>query len=269
LGKKESSHSQIDMSWNDVALFVAVCDERNLSRAAKRLGLSQPTLSRRLAAMEAALGYSLFSRHSDGVRLTAQGERLQGAARKVADSAAEFSRVAAGTETAASGVVRIAAAPGVSHAFVTPFAADFRKHHPAITIQVLAQINYVDLVRGEADLAIRNRGSTSPDLKTLAKIRARNQVFASRAYAKKLPPRPSMSDIGWVAWAPPFEATPPNPQLEALVPNFRPVFASDNFLLMWRAVELGLGALACTDFGQGAGREGDGTRARLGVIFFF
>jgi DNA-binding transcriptional LysR family regulator len=68
-------------------------------------------------------------------------------------------------------------------------------------------------------------------------------AFASEAYRSALPQRYAFRDVGWIAWAPPFEEVSPNPELAALIPGFRPAFASDDFLVQLRAAEAGLGAV--------------------------
>jgi DNA-binding transcriptional LysR family regulator len=233
----------MDMPWDDVRLFLAVVEAKSLSGAARLLGVGQPTMSRRIADLEERLGYELFRRAASGVALTPEAERLVAPARKMAEWAGEISRTAAQREGAPEGLVRITAPPGLAFDFLAPFAAWLREKHPEIRLQVLSSIAYVDLVRGDADLAIRMRGSTSPDLKVVTRIEHENAAFASRAYVSRLPRRYTFKDVAWIAWAPPFEQVPPNPQLEALIPDFQPVFQSDNFLVQLRAAYAGIGAM--------------------------
>ena len=110
-------------------------------------------------------------------------------------------------------------------------------------MQLLSRVEYLDLSRREADIALRMRPPTQRDLTVVHSFMHLNDAFVSKSYAKKLPKKPSMSDIGFIAWAPPFEQFPPNPQLQQMIPNFRPVFASDDFIVQLRAAEAGVGAL--------------------------
>jgi DNA-binding transcriptional LysR family regulator len=87
------------------------------------------------------------------------------------------------------------------------------------------------------------RPPTDPDLAVVATLTHRNDAFLAKSTLAKLPEGYGMADIPWLAWAPPFEALPPNPQLEAMIPGFRPVFTSDNYLVLLRAAELGIGAI--------------------------
>jgi DNA-binding transcriptional LysR family regulator len=67
--------------------------------------------------------------------------------------------------------------------------------------------------------------------------------MVSKSYAAKLPKKPTLRDIDWIAWAPPYEDVTPNPELAAAIPDFSPSFTSDNYLVQWRACEAGLGAM--------------------------
>jgi DNA-binding transcriptional LysR family regulator len=73
-------------------------------------------------------------------------------------------------------------------------------------------------------------------------------VFVSKALAAKLPKKPGWKDVPWIAWAPPFDSLPPNPQLAEAIPGFTPSFSSDSFLVNVAAAEAGLGAIALGDF---------------------
>lgn len=233
----------MNIPWDDVQIFLAIAETRSLSAAAKRLRVGQPTISRRLAQLEYQLGYQLFRRDASGATLTTEGERLVGAAKKMAEWAGEIGRAAASSDRTPTGLVRIATAPGVAFDFVAPFAAWVKQKYPKLRIELLSSVNYLDLARGEADLALRMRPATAADLVNVAELQHRNAVFASKAYAAKLPKKYGYADIDWICWAPPFQDLAPNPQLEALIPNFVPAFTSDNFLVQCRAAEEGLGAI--------------------------
>ena len=111
------------MTWEDMRLFLAVVETGSLSAAARRLRIAQPTVSRRLAEIEATLGDVLFVRSVEGTAPTSFGERLVEPARRMAEWAGELERAAARADTSPRGVVRLTAAPGVAFDFVAPFAA--------------------------------------------------------------------------------------------------------------------------------------------------
>jgi len=232
----------MDMPWNDVQLFLAVAETGSVSGGARKLRLGQPTVSRRLADLEYQLGYTLFRRGVSGAALTAAGERLLAPAKKMAEWAAEVDRTASKSQSAPRGVVRLTAPPGVAFELVAPFAAWLRTKLPEIQLEVLSTMAYLDLVRGEADLAIRLKAPTDSDLRVLTTVKESVHVYAAKSYAAKLPRRYTMADLDWIAWAPPYDSLPPNPQLAQLIPDFKPAFTSDSFLVQLRAAEAGVGA---------------------------
>jgi DNA-binding transcriptional LysR family regulator len=237
----------MNMAWEDVRVFLAVAETRSMSEAARQLRVGQPTVSRRLATLEAQLGYALFRRTVAGAQLTAAGERLVAPARKMAEWAGEVNRAAGTQERRLQGLVRVAAPPLVAWEFVAPFAAWLKRKQPGLQLELLCGIQYLDLARGEADLAVRMRPASHQDLTTLTELRHRNHAVANRDYVAKLPRHYGISDVAWIAWAPPYTDLPPNPQLEQLIPNFRPSFTSDNLVVQMRAAELGLGAIVVAD----------------------
>ena len=237
----------MDISWEDVRLFVAVSDAGSLSGAARHLGIGQPTVTRRLALLEEAVGFVLFERSVEGAVLTSAGEKLLEPALRMAEWAAELERGVEGGASAPRGIVRLTAPPGVAFDFVAPFAAGLRERLPDVQLQVLSSIRYVDLVRREADLALRIQPVTQRDLVNVASVDIRTRAVATPGYRATLPRKYGVADVDWIAWAPPFTHLAPTPQLEALIPDFRPVFASDDFLVQLRAAEAGVGAMVLGD----------------------
>ena len=233
--------------WNDAELLVAMAEAGSLSGAAKRLGVTQPTVSRRLAELEAHLGEALVSRGADGVALTSLGERMLDPARRMADAARDLELVASGADAKLRGAVRVTAPPGIAYELLAPFAVELRERLPEIRLEVISTIGYLDLARREADLAIRfessGRASLTHGLQVLARCEQGVAAYASRAYAATLPRHYKIRDVAWIGWAPPLDQLPPNPQLAALIPGFRPVFASDDYLVQQRAAEAGVGAI--------------------------
>ncbi|NOK13436.1 LysR family transcriptional regulator [Corallococcus exercitus] len=233
----------MDISWDDARLFLAIAETGSFSAAARRLRIGQPTVSRRLAALEYAVGSALFRRSVDGAALTSAGERLLVPAKKMAEWAGELHRAAESADSSPRGIVRVTATPYFSFDFVAPFAAFVAQKHPGLRLEVQSQIQYLDLGRGEADLALRGRPPTSADLKLVDTLEVPNSVFVSKALKARLPKKVTLQQLPWVAWAPPFEAVPPNPQLESMIPGFSPSFTADNYLVMLAAAEAGLGAM--------------------------
>ncbi len=233
--------------WSDLQLVLVVSEAGSLSAAAKKLRITQPTVSRRLAELEALLEEPLFARSVEGVTLTAFGERLVVPAKKMAESVADAERIAARADVTPKGVVRLTAAPGIASEVVVPFAAHLRDVLPDVRLEVIAAVRYVDLARGEADLALRSEPLDRPvkqrDLVCIASRTRPAVAYATKEYVAKLPRPCRLVDVDWIGWTPQLGHLTPNPQLAALIPGFRPVFTADDFLVQLRAAEAGVGAI--------------------------
>ena len=248
----------MDISWEDAHTFLAVVEAGSISGGAKRLGLGQPTVSRRIALLEERLGVSLFQRVQQGARVTDAGARLLPAAEQMARWAGEFERIARGSEAAAEGLVRIASPPALAVDVVAPLAAELATDHPGLRLEILASVAHVDLVRGDADLAIRTRPANEPELTTLATGRSRAGVFAAPRYVEALTTRRAgegrsgpveLAELDWITWARPFEDVAPRPMLARAIPDFEPAFTSDDFLVQRAAAVAGLGAMILDERG--------------------
>lgn len=234
----------MDIGWDDWRLFLAVAAAGSMSGAARALRVGQPTLSRRMGLLEERLDAPLFLRRPDGVTLTPLGERLLPAAQRMADFAGDAGRIVAGGERRPEGRVRIAAPPGLAFDFVAPVAGLLRRRTPGLRLEVRADVDYVSLARGDANLALRFRPPSEHDLVGVAAIPMQVAAFAAKSYARRLPARYGPADVDWIAWAPPYEQAPPNPQLAALLgERFNPVFTSNDYLVQIAAVEAGVGAM--------------------------
>ncbi len=229
--------------WDDIQLFLAVVEEKSFSKAARRLQVAQPTVSRRVAELEAKLGEPLFVRGIEGTALTTLAERLVEPARRMAESAGEVALLAERSDARPEGVVRITAPPGVAYEFLAPFAASLRTRLPGVRLEVIATLQYLDLARREADLALRAQRPSQKELTVIAELATDVAAFASPAYAARLPKRYTIADVDFIGWAPPLDHLSPNRELAALLPGFRPVFASDDFIVQLAAANAGIGAI--------------------------
>lgn len=233
----------MDLQWDDLRIFLAVADAGSLSGAARRLKLSQPTLSRRIAEMEYGLGDALFVRKNQGISLTKTGARLLPAAQGMAQWAKEASRSLDAKNSPVSGRVRITAAPAFAFDFLAPFAETLKRMHPQITLEVLASTERLNLSLGEADVALRKQPSDDPDLITVDEVQVPIGAYASRDYARRLPAKYDFGDLDWIAWAGQHEMASPNPELAGRIPDFRPAFTSDDYSVQVAACQAGVGAM--------------------------
>jgi DNA-binding transcriptional LysR family regulator len=145
------------MDLRHLRAFVTVVDAQGFARAAARLHLSQPALSRQIHALEQELGIPLFHRSGRGVRLTAQGQDLLVRSRRVladADSVRERART---LKDGHAGVLRVGATPQMTEGLLAAFLASYRRRHPAVEIHLVEEGGASlpsRLERGEVDLAV-------------------------------------------------------------------------------------------------------------------
>ena len=255
----------MDLQWDDLRIFLAVCDAGSLSGAARRLKVSQPTLSRRIAEMEYGLGEPLFVRKNQGISLTKIGKRLLPAAQGMAQWATEASRSLDAKNSPVSGRVRITAAPAFAFDVLAPLAETLKRMHPQITLEVLASTERLNLSRGEADIALRKNPSDDPDLITVDEVMVPIGAYASRDYARRLPAKYDFRDLDWIAWAGEHEMASPNPELAGRIPDFRPVFTSDDYSVQVAACRAGVGAMILLKTSHRLKRPGELVELKLAL----
>lgn len=233
----------MSLKWDDLKLFLAVHEQGSLSGAARLLKLGQPTLSRRIAELEEVVGEALFDRQSQGASLTAAGQKLLPAAQSMAEWANEAELNIKKQTHLPEGKVRIAAPPGIAYEVVAPLAAKIRRQHPQIQIEVLSGVETLNLGRGEADLSLRTQKPSDADLVCVDEVSSAMRVYTSKAYAAKLPSHLSIADLDWICWSASYDGLRTNQELSALIPNFKPVFTSDDFIVQMAACKAGVGAM--------------------------
>lgn len=141
--------------WNDLRFFLVVARKGSTIAAASALGASASTVARRITALEEDLGAKLFERRPDGYRLTELGERLVAPA-EAAEAAAEEVELRVSTfRRGAAGTVRVTSMDAVARELVLPHLFDFRAAHPHVEVELLTTDDKLDLVAGEAEIALR------------------------------------------------------------------------------------------------------------------
>lgn len=173
------------MNWDDVRIFLAVARAGQILGAARRLELNHATVSRRIAALERALGAKLFRRLTTGSELTAEGERFLAAAERIeADMIAARADVAGDSDEVA-GAVRIGAPDGFGVAFLAPRLGALTERHPQLTIQLVPVPRSFSLSRREADIAITVERPTEGRLVAAKLVDYTLGLYAARAYVER------------------------------------------------------------------------------------
>jgi DNA-binding transcriptional LysR family regulator len=141
--------------WRLFRAFLAVVREGSLSSAARALGTTQPTMGRQVGALEASLGVKLFTRSLDGLSPTESGLRLIPSAEAMAAAAEAAQRSASGEIDEERGTVRITASEIIGGEVLPSILADFHALHPQISVELALSNRNEDLLRGDADIAVR------------------------------------------------------------------------------------------------------------------
>ncbi len=235
--------SVINIAWDQWQLFLALAEGGSTAAAARVLGQTQPTLSRQLQALEAALGRDLFERHPRGLRLTTAGQGLLPAARQMREAAQGLHLALAAHDDSLAGSVRLTASEIVSAHFLPRVLAPLQAAHPEIQIELVASNLNEDLLARSADIALRMVRPTEGALVARRLPDWPLGFFAHRDYLARrgLPRRETLAEHSWLGYD----------RSTQLIDGFRaagfPVDASffawrcDNQLATWEALRAGMG----------------------------
>ena len=176
----------VRFDWNRARAFLVTAEEGSLSAAARALGMAQPTLGRQVDALEKELGVILFERVGRGLTLTPGGLELLDHVRAMGEAANRMSLTSAGQSQSVEGKVVIASSEIYAAFLLPPILAKLRKAQPGIEIEIVVSTKASDLLRREADIAIRNFRPSEPDL-VARKIRdVPARLYAAPAYLESL-----------------------------------------------------------------------------------
>lgn len=146
---------EVDPGWELYRSFLAVLRQGSLSAAARQLRLTQPTIGRHVRALEEALGVALFTRSPSGLAATAAALDLRAPAEAMEAAAEALRRAASGAADAARGTVRLTASELVGAEVLPAMLARFRAEHPGIVLELALTNRTEDLLRRDADIAVR------------------------------------------------------------------------------------------------------------------
>jgi len=231
------------LHWDDARVLLALLQARTLSGAGRRLGVNASTVSRRLEALETALGARLFDRTPDGARPTALAEQLGPHAEAMERAAAGLALTAQGRETVAEGDVRLTAPPGVAEFVVAPALPRLLKRHPRLRVVLDASVGYADLTRREADIALRLARPTAGDLVARRVGVADGGLYGAPRYVRELGVLQTLGAARWITWGEDLAHLPPARFVADLVPAERVVLRTSHMGSMVAAAAAGLGLL--------------------------
>ncbi|WP_026380980.1 LysR family transcriptional regulator [Afifella pfennigii] len=183
------------MDWDKLRIFHAAADAGSFTHAGDVLNMSQSAVSRQVSALEAELGVPLFHRHARGLILTEQGELLMRTAREVFLKLEHTRTELADSKGQPSGPLRVTTTVGLGSTWLATRVHEFIDLYPQINLQVVLDDDELDLAMREADVAIRLRAPTQPDLIQRKLFTVHFHVYAAPEYLKRFGQPKSTSDL--------------------------------------------------------------------------
>ena len=193
--------------WNHLRYLLAISRHRTLSGAARELSVEHSTVSRRLAQIERSLQCRLFDRTPDGFLPTASGEQVLAHALVMEAEALSMERSVSGQDNRVTGSVRISALAACLTDLILPALPELSERHPGLEVILTSEMKIVDLSRREADIAIRFKRPTEPNLVVRRLAESCSALYASREYVSrfgKLDSGTSLQGHRLVGFAPEF-----------------------------------------------------------------
>lgn len=231
--------------WSDLRHLIAVSRTGSTLAAARMLGVNQSTVHRRLAELEARVGLGLVNRHPTGYRLSELGEALIEQVLAVETAVTALERQIRALKDDLRGVVRLTCPePTVARIVATGLLDRFHDRYPGLGVEFVTSDRYLDIAKGEADVAFRSGEPTDPDLVGRKICDSIWAVYASRSYVQRHGRPASVADLAGHAMIG-FDGIMQNHRaakwLSATLPDARIVSRADSMLGTLSAVRAGLG----------------------------
>lgn len=227
------------MEWSDLRIFLAIARTGTLGAAARQLGQTQPTMGRRLRALEEAVGQTLFQRTSDGFILTDEGAAVLGHAERIEEEALAFERQLAGQGRQLDGLLRVSSSDWFGAHVLTPIFAAFTQSHSQVTIELVTDQRLFSLARREADMVFRIRPFDEPEIIQRKLMRIDYALYA--ADARVQPIAGDGTGLSLVTMDTGFADLPDAVWLRRLLPHAQIAFRSNNRDVQAQACRAGAG----------------------------
>lgn len=238
----------MDLSWDDVRIFLAAWEQGSLTAAAHLLGVGQATVSRRIASLEDAIGQRLFERSRSGLIPTDAARALHPHALRMEEQARLGVAALSGLVAEPEGVVRVACPAGVAIDLLPPLMPDLHRRYPRLRLEILADNFLRDLTRHEADIALRAFRPTTGDLVFRRMPPVPLGVFASPAYVSALPEGAGPADLDWLQWSDELAHIGSAKYTAAQLSGRPPAMTANSFPVLRAAAVQGLGCILMPAF---------------------
>ena len=236
--------------WNDLRYFLELTRQGKLVRAGARLQVDHTTVSRRITALEKQLDVRLFDKSPSGYRLTDAGLRLLPLAEQIETLSNHLYQEIAGKDARLGGTVRVAAPEALGTQVIARHVAGFRREHPDIEIELVAETRRTSLSKREADIAISLSRPDSGRLVAWKLCDYRLRLYASEAYLAAHPPIETIDDLAghdFVSYIDDLIELPELRFFDSTIRNANVVFRSTNVSAQFNAIVdgIGLGLVHC------------------------
>ena len=183
-------------NWSDYPILLAVAETGSLTAAGRKLSMSQPTVGRRIRALEDHFGTPLLKKEDGELVPTSFGHSMLDHIRRMQDEASAIDRSSATLENSLAGVVRLSATEGIGTAWLPPVLQMFRASHPDILIDLGIGFKSYNLAQREADIALRWMGPGDQNSLIGRKVAtATFGLFASESYLQQRGAPQSLEDL--------------------------------------------------------------------------
>lgn len=244
---------QHTLDWRDLRVALAIARHGSLGEAGRSLRLDPTTVSRRISALEQAVGSPLFVRDPEGWRPTETGRQVVEAAGRMAQEVRSLSWELDAGAVQASGTVRLTTLDYIALAFLAPHLHILRARHPALVLDLRCTELVLDLAAGQADLALRLVRPTEAGMRVRRLVQMPMGLYGARSYVERhgLDPLPANAEVDLVVLGPPDSRLAEVRWMRGLLPRGRVVAATNSlptaFELVARGVGLGVLALAAVE----------------------
>lgn len=168
--------------WQSIRIFLEVIRNGSFRAASEKLGQSINALRRKVDEIEHALGVILLTRHVDGVRATAEGEKIYNAALRMEAASFDLLRARNAVEKDIEGEVRLAITEGLGTFWLAPRLVEFQRANPRLLVNLSCAMKSADVLRLEADVSIQLERPENPDLRMAKLGRLHLMLFAAKSY---------------------------------------------------------------------------------------
>jgi DNA-binding transcriptional LysR family regulator len=253
-----------EIDWDKLRIFHAAAQEGSFTRAGEMLNMSQSAVSRQVGALEQELDAPLFRRHARGLILTEEGELLMRATRDIVLKLESVRAQLADSRGQPTGLLRVTTTVGIGSTWLTSRINEFLDLYPGIHLELILDDSELDVAMRQADVAIRLRPPTQPDLIQRRLFTLHFHVYASPDYLKRFGEPKTTEEIddhrlvifgenaptylkqmNWLCMAGRPAGSPPRV----------PIFSVNNVNAIRRAVEKGVGIALLPDYMVGPNSE--------------